>query len=81
MTKFQFGRTVGGGHEATPGAPLSSDSVFELLKVVDDHCEIGAEDGIDRTDAETCPLDVGEGRRGVSGPAPGGVAVRSARHQ
>ena len=81
VPKFQFGRAVAGGHETAPGPALSSDSGFELLKVVDDRREVGTEDGIDGTDAETRPLDVGEGGRGVGGPTPGGVAGCGARRQ
>ena len=80
MAKLQSGRAIGGGHETPSGAALSGDGVFKLLNVVDDRCEVGATDGVDRTDAETGALEVGEGRC-VGGPAPGGVAVHSTRGQ
>ena len=67
VAKLQFGRTIGGRHETPSGVALSGNGVFKLLNVVDDRCEVGAEDGVDRTDAETRTLDVGEGRCSVGG--------------
>jgi hypothetical protein len=49
MTKFQFGRAITGRHKPSSGAASSSDGLFELLNIVDDHRKVGAKD---RTDAE-----------------------------